>query len=51
MFDLSFIPWMLLGIITFGIGMIYLEVYLNMAFVDYFDALRQHELGVPPMGF
>ena len=51
MFDLSFIPWMLLGIINFGIGMIYLEVYLNMAFVNYFDALRQHELGVPPMGF
>lgn len=50
-FDLSFIPWMLLGIITLGIGLIYLEAYLNMAFVNYFDALRQHELGVPPMEF
>lgn len=50
-FDLSFIPWMLLGIITLGIGLIYLEAYLNMAFVNYFDALRQHELGVPPVEF
>lgn len=50
-FDLSFIPWMLLSVITLGIASIYLEAYLNMAFVNYFDALRQHELGIPPMGF
>ncbi|MGM9631322.1 DUF975 family protein [Butyricicoccus sp.] len=38
-FDLSFILWMLLGMITFGIGMIYVDAYTEIAFVHYFDAL------------
>lgn len=50
-FDLSFFPWVLLTLITLGIVGIYLQAYMNMAFVNYFDALRQHELGVPPVSF
>lgn len=38
-FDLSFILWILLGAVTFGIGMIYVDAYTEIAFVHYFDAL------------
>lgn len=50
-FDLSFLLWDLLTIITLGIVGIYLNAYMNMSFVNYFDALRQHELGIPPVSF
>lgn len=40
MFDLSFLLWFLLGILTFGIVMIYAIAYVEIAFVHYFDALN-----------
>lgn len=43
-FDLSFIGWELLTLITLGIAGIYLSAYSEMAFVNYFDALRCNEL-------
>ena len=48
-FDLSFILWDLLTIITVGIAGIYVQTYQTMAYINYFDALRQHELGIPPV--
>jgi uncharacterized membrane protein len=50
-FDLSFILWGLLSIITLGVVGVFLEAYNAMAFVNYFDALRGHELGTPPSSF
>lgn len=38
-FDWSFILWYLLGLVTLGIGLIYVSAYVNIAFVHYFDAL------------
>lgn len=38
-FDLSFILWILLAVVTLGIGSLYVVPYQEIAFVNYFDAL------------
>ncbi|MDO5785411.1 MAG: DUF975 family protein [Eubacteriales bacterium] len=38
-FDLSFILWQLLAVVTLGIGALYVVPYQEMTFVNYFDAL------------
>ncbi len=47
-FDASFILWALGTIVTLGVLGIYLEAYMNMAYVRYFDALRQCKTGMAP---
>lgn len=43
MFDLSFLLWSLLSVITFGIVGIYTTAYMEISFVHYFDALSQKQ--------
>lgn len=38
-FEISFVLWYLLGVITLGAAMIYLQGYRELAFIHYFDAL------------
>lgn len=40
-FCLSFLGWMLLGCITFGLGLIYVMPYYNVSLVLYYDELRK----------
>lgn len=42
-FDLSFILWQLLAVITLGIGSLYVMPYQEMAFTNYFDALSHRD--------
>ncbi len=49
-FDLSFLLWEIVSVLTLGIVGIYVSAYMNMAFINYFDALREHETGVSPSG-
>ena len=37
---LSFILWVLLGTITFGIGLIFLEPYVQVTFAEYYLDLK-----------
>ncbi len=44
-FDLSFFLWDMGVALTVGLLGIYVDAYENMSFVNYFDALREHETG------
>ncbi|NLM83155.1 MAG: DUF975 family protein [Clostridiales bacterium] len=56
---LSFAGWILLGIITFGVGLLFLEPYMHATFAELYIVLRANalqnglctpeELGLPPM--
>ena len=37
---LSFIPWILLAAITFGIAMIYVTPYMNMTIVNFYNGIK-----------
>lgn len=39
--DLSFIGWILLSIITFGVGFIFLAPYMSLARANFYDQLRR----------
>jgi uncharacterized membrane protein len=57
---LSFIGWLLLAVLTFGIGLFFLEPYMRATFAELYVVLRANalqnglcapqELGLPPMG-
>ena len=38
--ELSFIGWCLLGILTFGLIMFYVEPYINMTFVNFYNTIK-----------
>lgn len=38
---LSFIPWFLLGIITLGFAFIYIEPYMQMTFLNFYDKVKE----------
>lgn len=42
-FDLSFILWQLLSVVTLGIGALYVTPYQEIAFTNYFDALSHRD--------
>lgn len=46
-FDLSFLLWDIGTALTCGILGVYTTPYNTMSFVNYFDALREHETGIP----
>ncbi|MFW5795010.1 MAG: DUF975 family protein [Bacillota bacterium] len=41
---LSFIGWYILAILTFGIGFIFLEPYIQMTVANFYDDLKQQQL-------
>ena len=41
MLDLSFIGWVILSILTCGIGLLWLIPYINMAHVNFYDDLKK----------
>jgi uncharacterized membrane protein len=43
-FVLSFIGWFLLGIVTFGLGFLYLIPYYNASKVEFYERLKQGNL-------
>lgn len=42
-FSLSFIPWFLLGIITFGIGLVWVIPYFGVSFANYYLELKYNK--------
>lgn len=45
-FYLSFIGWMLLGLVTVGLGFIFISPYLNAASAELYLAIREEKLGI-----
>ena len=45
---LSFIGWIILAAIPFGIGMLWLIPYMMAAYAHFYDDLRSRSLGLPP---
>lgn len=44
LFDFSFIGWLLLGVITCGIGLLFLEPYMEASFAELYQKLREKAL-------
>lgn len=44
--NLSFLGWILLGCVTFGIALIYVDPYMQMTFANYYRALKEERLDV-----
>ena len=42
-FSLSFIPWFLLGVITFGIGLVWIFPYFGISFANYYLELKYNK--------
>lgn len=42
-FTLSFIPWFLLGVVTFGIGLIWIFPYFGISFANYYLELKYNK--------
>lgn len=42
-FSLSFIPWFLLGIVTFGIGLVWIIPYFGVSFANYYLELKYNK--------
>lgn len=42
-FSLSFIPWFLLGVVTFGIGLIWIFPYFGISFANYYLELKYNK--------
>lgn len=47
LFELSFIGWILLGILTLGLGLLFLFPYLEAAYAELYLAIREERLGIP----
>ena len=46
MLDLSFIGWVILSILTCGIGLLWLIPYINMAHVNFYEDLKKASVEV-----
>ena len=42
-FSLSFIPWFLLGVVTFGIGLVWIFPYFGISFANYYLELKYNK--------
>lgn len=42
-FSLSFIPWFLLGVVTFGVGLIWIFPYFGISFANYYLELKYNK--------
>ena len=42
-FTLSFIPWFLLGVVTFGIGLVWISPYFGISFANYYLELKYNK--------
>ena len=49
--NLSFIGWILLALLTFGIGFLWLYPYINLSMANFYENLKQHQENPPTTAF
>ena len=47
--ELSFILWILLGIVTLGIALIYVEPYMQLTFTNFYHNIKRQPAAAEPV--